>query len=66
MNRESCVVIAQGVAERIGLSASKVTIKADKKEEYNLETHLADHKDAIKAILDYLLKESLFCSYIEQ
>lgn len=59
MNRESCVVIAQGVAERIGLSASKVTIKADQKEEYNLETHLADHKDAIKAILDYLLKEVL-------
>ncbi len=59
MNRESCFVIAQGIAERIGLSGSKVTIKADKKEEYNVEIPLSDHKDAIKAILDYLLSNVL-------
>ena len=56
MNRESCLVIAQGVAERIGLEGSKVTIKAEKKDDYILENHLSDHKDAIKAILDYLLR----------
>jgi acetate kinase len=58
MNGESCKVIAQGVVERIGQNGSKVTIKSDIGE-YNKETPIADHKDAIKSILDYIFPNIL-------
>ncbi len=47
-------VIARGMADRIGLSGSKIVVKADDAHEFSSELQIKDHKDAIKAILDYL------------
>ncbi|MCM1324681.1 MAG: acetate kinase [Acetobacter sp.] len=47
-------VIAKGMADRIGLSGSKIVVKADDAHEFSSELQINNHKDAIKAILDYL------------
>lgn len=47
-------VIARGMADRIGLAGSKIIVKADDAHEFSSELQINDHKDAIKAILDYL------------
>lgn len=52
-------VIAKGMADRIGLTGSKLIIKADKTHEISTDVVLADHKAAIKAILDYLSAKHL-------
>ena len=52
-------VVAKGMVERIGLNGSKITIKADDKHILSELIPISDHKEAIKAILDYLSKEHL-------
>lgn len=47
-------VLAKGMADRIGLSGSKIVVKADAEHEFSSELQITNHKDAIKAILDYL------------
>lgn len=47
-------VIAKGSVERIGLDGSKIVIKTDRTHEICNEFPIAAHKEAIKAILDYL------------
>ena len=52
-------VITKGMVDRIGLQGSKIIVKADNEHDFTLETPIKDHKDAIKVVLDYLLKKHL-------
>lgn len=54
MDKNLHQVIAKGVVERIGLDGSKIVICSDKGQEISCEFPIAAHKEAIKAILDYL------------
>lgn len=54
MDKNLHQVIAKGSVERIGLEGSKIIVRADKSHEISYELPIAAHKDAIKAILDYL------------
>ena len=47
-------VLAKGMVDRIGLPGSKIVVRADNGYEFSCECSVTDHKDAIKAILDYL------------
>lgn len=47
-------VLAKGMVDRIGLPGSKIVVRADNGYEFSCECPVTDHKDAIKAILDYL------------
>ncbi len=51
--------IAKGMVDRIGLSGSKIIVKADNNHEFACEFPIDGHKSAIKAILDYLGKKYL-------
>lgn len=42
------------MVDRIGLPGSKIVVRADNGYEFSCECPVTDHKDAIKAILDYL------------
>ena len=59
MDNSSHEVIAKGIVDRIGLPNSKIIVKADKEHDFTLETPINNHKDAIKTVLDYLLKKHL-------
>lgn len=52
-------VIAGGMVERIGQAGSKIVVKAAHKPEFSRKMAIADHKEAIKAILDDLTKKFL-------
>lgn len=52
-------VIAGGMVERIGQAGSKIVVKAAHKPEFLQEMAIADHKEAIKAILEDLTKKFL-------
>ena len=52
-------VITKGLVDRIGLDGSKIIVKADNAHDFTMETPIKDHKDAIKVVLDYLLKKHL-------
>lgn len=54
MDKGTHEVLAKGVVERIGLSGSKLVVRAGAGGEFACEYPIADHKEAIKAILDYL------------
>ncbi len=47
-------VITKGVVDRIGLDGSKIVVKGSGEHDFTLQTPIKDHKEAIKAILDYL------------
>jgi acetate kinase len=59
MDDSQCDVLAQGMVERIGNAGSKLVVKKDKEHDFSLELPVKDHKDAIKAILDFLTKQVL-------
>jgi acetate kinase len=59
MDDSQCDVLAQGMVERIGNTGSKLVVKKDKEHDFSLELPVKDHKDAIKAILDFLTKQVL-------
>ena len=52
-------VITKGLVDRIGLEGSKIIVKADNEHDFTMESPIKDHKDAIKIVLDYLLKKHL-------
>lgn len=52
-------VITKGMVDRIGLAGSKIIVKADNEHDFTMETPINNHKDAIKVVLDYLLKKHL-------
>lgn len=52
-------VMAKGGVERIGLQGSKLTLKSGANAEFSCEMPIADHKAAIKAILECLKKQFL-------
>ncbi len=54
MGKKQHQVIAKGSVERIGLDGSKIIVRADETHEISYELPIAAHKEAIKAILDYL------------
>ena len=47
-------VLTKGMVDRIGLQGSKLVVKPDNMHEIACECAVADHKEAIKTILDYL------------
>ena len=47
-------VLTKGMVDRIGLPGSKLVVKPDNRHELACECAVADHKEAIKTILDYL------------
>ncbi|MBR5598969.1 MAG: acetate kinase [Alphaproteobacteria bacterium] len=59
MDKNSSEVITKGLVDRIGLQGSKIIVKSDNEHDFTLETPIQDHKDAIKVVLDYLLKKHL-------
>ena len=59
MEKDGYEVITKGMVDRIGLQGSKIIVKADNEHDFTLETPIKDHKDAIKVVLDYLLKKHL-------
>lgn len=48
-------VLAKGLCERIGIEGSKLTHKPAKKEVFELEQPMPDHKVAVKIVLDALV-----------
>ncbi len=54
MDKNLHQIIAKGSVERIGLDGSKIIVRADNTHEFSYELPIAAHKEAIKAILDYL------------
>lgn len=52
-------VLARGMVDRIGLNGSKIILKAGEENTISAEKPIANHKEAIKAILDYLLERFL-------
>ena len=47
-------ILTKGMVDRIGLPGSKLVVKPDNRHELACECAVADHKEAIKTILDYL------------
>lgn len=52
-------VLAKGMVERIGLSGSKMTVGAGGEPSFSCMFPIADHKAAIKAIIEYLTEKYL-------
>ena len=52
MDHES--VLAKGLCERIAIDGSKLTHKAEGKEDYVIETPMKDHEVAVKLVIDML------------
>lgn len=59
MDDKSYKVLAGGMVERIGLAGSRLVVRADRQHEIACEYRINNHKEAIKAILDYLLHKHL-------
>lgn len=53
MSTEKSMV--QGLVERIGIEGSVLTQKVEGKDKYIIKTHMKDHKDAIKLVLEALV-----------
>ncbi len=58
INMENEESLAQGLVERIGIEGSVLTQKVPGKDKYIVEQPMADHKDAIKLVLDALVDET--------
>lgn len=52
-------VLTKGMVDRIGLNGSKIILKAGEEKTISAEKPIANHKEAIKTILDYLLERFL-------
>lgn len=55
INMENEESLAQGLVERIGIEGSVLTQKVPGKDKYIIEQPMADHKDAIKLVLEALV-----------
>lgn len=55
INMETEESLAQGLVERIGIEGSILTQKVPGKDKYIVQQPMADHKDAIKLVLDALV-----------
>ena len=55
INMETEESLAQGLVERIGIEGSILTQKVPGKDKYIIEQPMADHKDAIKLVLNALV-----------
>ncbi len=55
INMENEESLAQGLVERIGIEGSILTQKVPGKDKYIIEQPMADHKDAIKLVLEALV-----------
>ncbi|WP_150843569.1 MULTISPECIES: acetate kinase [unclassified Clostridium] len=55
INMETEESLAQGLVERIGIEGSILTQKVPGRDKYIIEQPMADHKDAIKLVLDALV-----------
>ena len=49
--------LAQGLVERIGIEGSVLTQKVEGRDKYIIKQPMADHKDAIKLVLEALVDE---------
>ena len=49
--------LAQGLVERIGIEGSVLTQKVEGRDKYIVKQPMADHKDAIKLVLEALVNE---------
>ena len=58
INMENEESLAQGLVERIGIEGSVLTQKVPGKDKYIIEQPMADHKDAIKLVLEALVDET--------
>lgn len=52
-------IITGGAVERIGLEGSKLTVNVKGQEVFSLEEPMANHKEAIKRVLGYLIKKDI-------
>lgn len=50
-------VIAKGMCDRIGIAGGNFKLKAPGKDDYKLDIQMADHKEAIKLVLDTLVSK---------
>ena len=48
-------VIAKGMCDRIGIAGGNFKLKADGREDYKVDIQMANHKEAIKLVLDALV-----------
>ena len=48
-------VIAKGMCDRIGIAGGNFKLKADGREDYKLDIQMANHKEAVKLVLDALV-----------
>ena len=48
-------VIAKGMCDRIGIAGGNFKLKADGREDYKLDIQMANHKEAVKLVLDTLV-----------
>lgn len=55
MEMDNQAVIAKGIVERIGIEGTKISQKADGKEEYAITTNMKDHVEAIQYMLKALM-----------
>ncbi len=58
INMENEESLAQGLVERIGIEGSVLTQKVPGKDKYIIEQPMADHKDAIKLVLEALVDKT--------
>ena len=48
-------VIAKGMCDRIGIAGGNFKLKADGREDYKVDIQMANHKEAVKLVLDALV-----------
>ena len=50
-------VIAKGMCDRIGIAGGNFKLKAHGREDYKIDIQMANHKEAVKLVLDTLVSE---------
>ncbi len=55
IDMETEQVIAKGMCDRIGIAGGNFKLKADGKEDYKIDIQMANHKEAVKLVLDTLV-----------
>jgi len=55
IDMETEQVIAKGMCDRIGIEGGNFKLKADGREDYKIDIQMANHKEAVKLVLDALV-----------
>ena len=55
IDMETEQVIAKGMCDRIGIAGGNFKLKAEGKEDYKIDIQMANHKEAVKLVLDTLV-----------